>query len=50
MDDWNCFNADNKQGERRAVKEFLEQNKHITLESWFSYSHAGQSFIVHLNN
>ena len=50
MDDWNCFDADNKQGERRAVKEFLEQNKHITLEGWFPYSHTGQSFIVHLNN
>ena len=50
MDDWNCFCADNKQGERLAVKEFLEKNKHITLESWFPYAHTGQAFIVHLNN
>jgi hypothetical protein len=49
-DVWNCYNADNIQGERRAAKEFVEQNKHIASEGWFPYSHTGQSFIVYLNN
>jgi hypothetical protein len=50
MDDYNCFNADNAQGERRALREFCAQNPHITFEPWWPYQHVGQSFIVHLNN
>ncbi len=48
MDDWNCFRADNNQGERRALREFLEKNSHIETEKYFSYSYAGQAFIVHI--
>ena len=48
MDDWNCFRADNNQGERRALREFLENNSNIETESYFPYSHAGQAFIVHI--
>ena len=29
MDDWNCFRADNNQGERRALREFLQNNSNI---------------------
>ena len=50
MDDWNCFRADNNQGERRALREFLEKNSHIETEKYFSYSFTGQSFIVHIKN
>ena len=50
MDDWNCFSADNNQGERRALREFLEKNSHIETEKYFSYSFTGQSFIVHIKN
>ena len=48
MDDWNCFRADNNQGERRALREFLEKNSNIETEKYFSYSFAGQAFIVHM--
>ena len=48
MDDWNCFRADNNQGERRALREFLEKNSYIETEKYFSYSFAGQAFIVHM--
>ena len=48
MDDWNCFRADNTQGERRALREFLEKNSYIETEKYFSYSFAGQAFIVHI--
>ena len=48
MDDYNCFNADNNKGERRALKEFSEKNKYIDFESWFSYQYVGQAFICHI--
>ena len=35
MDDWNCFGADNNQGERRALREFLEKNSNIETEIFF---------------
>ena len=48
MDDWNCFRADNNQGERRVLREFFEKNSNIETESYFPYSFAGQAFIVHI--
>lgn len=48
MDDWNCFRANRNQGERRALKEFLEKYPQVEVENWFPYSHVGQAFIVHL--
>jgi len=50
MDDWNCFRADRNQGERRALKEFLEKYPQVEVENWFSYSHTGQAFVVHLQH
>ena len=50
MDDWNCFRADNNQGERRALREFLENNSNIETGSYFPYSFTGQAFIVHIKN
>jgi hypothetical protein len=50
MDDWNTFCADRNQGERRALREFLEKYSQMEVESWFPYSHTGQAFIVHLRN
>jgi hypothetical protein len=49
MDDYNCFNANNSQGQRLALKEFLKTNKNIEFETLFSYSLTGQAFIVHTN-
>lgn len=48
MDDWNCFGANRNKGERRALREFLENYPEIEVESWFPYSIVGQAFIVHL--
>jgi len=35
MDDWNCFRADINQGERRALREFLEKIVTLRLKSIF---------------
>ena len=48
MDDWYQFEANNNKGQRKALKEFLQNNKQIELEDYFIYSHAGKAFIVHL--
>ncbi len=47
MDDYNCFSADNTQGERRAMKEFTLAHPAIEFEPWFAYQHVGQAFITH---
>lgn len=48
-DDWNTFAADRKSGERKALSEFLEEHSDIDFETWFTYQHVGQAFIVHRN-
>ncbi|MDO8571540.1 MAG: TylF/MycF/NovP-related O-methyltransferase [bacterium] len=48
MDDYNCFSADNSQGERRALKEFCLKYPRIQFEPWFIYATVGQAFICHL--
>jgi len=47
FDDYNCFNASNEEGERRALIEFLGKNTNIEVEKLYSYAFAGQAFIVH---
>lgn len=47
FDDYNCFNASNEEGERRALSEFLETNNDIKVEKLYSYALVGQAFIVH---
>ena len=37
MDDWNCFQADDNKGQRRALREFLETASHLSLEPLLSY-------------
>lgn len=46
FDDWNCFGARNDRGERRAVREWLESNRHIRLESYAKYGWHGEAFLV----
>jgi len=46
FDDWNCFDRDDKRGQRRAVKEFLRRYPRWRLEQFFSYGDYGQVFIV----
>src|SRR5690606_7604139 len=31
MDDWNCFDARDDRGQRRAMREFLEREPHLRL-------------------
>ena len=47
FDDYNCFNASNEQGERRALIEFLATNTDIKVEKLYSYAFVGQAFMVH---
>lgn len=46
FDDWNLYNADPNQGERRAFKEWLGKHKNITAEKYLSIGYMGQSFIL----
>lgn len=44
FDDYNTYCADNKQGERRAFREFSESVS-LEFEPWFPYQYAGQAFL-----
>lgn len=46
MDDWNCFDAADDKGQRRAMREFLATEPHLTLEPLVSYGLWSESFIV----
>jgi hypothetical protein len=48
FDDWNCFGAKNDRGERRAVREWLDKNPHVRLESYAKYGWHGEAFLVDL--
>ncbi len=45
FDDYNCFNADNSKGQRKAFSDFQDKSEFI-FEKFFSYHFAGQSFLV----
>ena len=47
FDDWNCFSQDPNKGERKAFREFLEENPHIWAEEFVSFGWHGQSFTLH---
>lgn len=44
FDDYNAYCADNKQGERRAFREFCDAVP-FKFEPWFAYQYAGQAFM-----
>ncbi len=44
FDDWNCFHGDPEKGERRAFREFCEQNPELLFESFVETNEA-KSFI-----
>ena len=46
FDDWNTFNSDNERGQRKAFKDFLYANDHITATEYFSYGVYGIAFII----
>lgn len=45
FDDWNCFNASNRLGERRATAQWLEQHPDFSLNEFTSYGWHGRAFI-----
>lgn len=45
FDDFNCFNADNNRGQRKAFLTFKKQTN-FTFEKFFTYNLVGQSFLV----
>lgn len=50
FDDWNAFNRDNERGQPKAFNDFLNTNKHISAEEFFSYGAYGKVFIISLEN
>ncbi len=44
FDDWNCFDADDNKGERKAFKEFLQLNRDIKFKESFAFGWHGQAF------
>jgi O-methyltransferase len=49
FDDWNCFNADDERGQRKALAEFLQRNRHLSAQAMFSYGPYGQVFTIRTN-
>jgi hypothetical protein len=47
FDDYYCFPAGSNQGECKALKEFLENNKGFQVEEWKSYSRFWQIFFYY---
>ena len=45
FDDYNCFNADNNRGQRKAFSDFQSKSEFI-FEKFFSYQFVGQAFLV----
>lgn len=45
FDDWNCFNASNRFGERRATHEWLVANPGFELNELTSYGWHGRAFV-----
>ncbi len=46
FDDWNCFNADDNFGERRAMKEFLSAHPGISIRELGTFGWHGAFFEV----
>lgn len=50
FDDWNCFGKDNERGQRKAFREFIERNRHLSAEEMFTYGLYGQAFVIKLTS
>ena len=48
FDDWNCFDASWRHGERAATREWITANRGVNLESYARYGFHGEAFLVHL--
>ncbi len=49
FDDWNCFDASDDMGQRRALREFLADNPRWRAEPLLSFGWHGQAFTMHLD-
>lgn len=47
FDDYNCFRASPNYGERRAFREFLEEQDRYTASPFFTYGFNGAAFFLH---
>ena len=45
FDDYNCFNADNNKGQRKAFKEFELSSRYV-FEKFSTYGYAGQMLLI----
>ncbi|MCH8306135.1 MAG: hypothetical protein IIB94_13535 [Candidatus Marinimicrobia bacterium] len=50
FDDWFTYRNSSKEGEIRAVNEWLSENPQITLTEYYKYSYHGISFIVNIED
>lgn len=46
FDDWYSFTEGDELGQQRALKEFLQKNKHLVFEPQFEYERSGKVFLV----
>jgi hypothetical protein len=46
MDDWNCFNGDERRGQRRAMREFLAARPELSLRSIVTYGLNSEAFVL----
>jgi O-methyltransferase len=49
FDEFHANNASNQLGERRALREWLEENPGIQVERWMDYAAVGRAFFVHID-
>lgn len=47
FDEFHANQASNKTGERRALREWLEENTRFDVERWHDYGATSRAFIVH---
>lgn len=50
FDEFHANAADNQLGERRALREWLDENPHIEVERYHDYAAAARAFIVHISD
>ena len=46
FDDYYCYPANQNLGQKKAINEFLTNNKDYNFKKWKSYSTFGQSFFL----
>ena len=46
--DWNAFTVRWSQGESAATRAWIEENPHLTLETYAKYGWHGEAFLVQM--